>query len=712
MSDIIDVNINEEEIQEVVEIHVDENSAQTALDAAALAQNALLQMQNIAANIADINTIIADSGFTKVDQVFTAEANSVWNINGLQYTNPAVIIINIPLSATGMQRWDRIVLDTNNLFVRFPGPEAENNPAVPPLPEDTLDYTLFLVTDSDVGDATPPIVGTQFKKKTENLDYSYPILKGTRAVIQLRPEGHSYYYLESSLLVSVDGFGLSLITGNPDAEMPYPMKDLFIHNTGTTPFTLLHNGTGSANSKFFFLDETDLVVPPGGKVWLKYGGTYCQLFLTSWTEQSIPTFQQVTDQGNVTNHEITAAAFRISNGEELPTKEWVENNNFAYRSELFEYVRKENFNQYNYAFLDPIDSIRLELPATESYLIINTLIESIKGFDVPFSDLFEGKDYFIYNKSSDEITLKHNYDNAIYDFNFKAGVNIKLPRRGLIHLKFIGGKFIDVNKSWEYFNELQGVNINNAGVGEVLIYNSSSQWENKNSEYIKRQTQRVVETDFMVPSTASAVQFPYVFSLINGGALNSSTVTNGINPGILRLRSATTPTANSGAYLVPLGSSLVSPTTKIFSNTQIDFVFRTPATLVGTGINLRFGLGQSSSLITDLENGYYIEMIENTLYGKTADSNTRSQTSTSYTTTISTWYHGRVKYISSSLVEYYLYNMDGDLLWSSNLTTNITNSALNPLIVALSTNNAAGIDLVICDYFSATYPVSNRGALN
>jgi hypothetical protein len=215
----------------------------------------------------------------------------------------------------------------------------------------------------------------------------------------------------------------------------------------------------------------------------------------------------------------------------------------------------------------------------------------------------------------------------------------------------------------------------------------------------------------MVPSTSAAVQFPYVFTLINSGSLNSSTVTNGINPGILRLRSAITPTANSGAYLLPLGSSISTGLTKIFSNAQIDFVFRTPATLVGTGINLRFGLGQSSSLITDLENGYYIEMIENTLYGKTANNSSRSQTSTSYTTTVDTWYHGRVKYISSSLVEYYLYNMAGDLLWSSTLTTNITSSSLNPIIIAISTN-AAAIDLIYCDYFSATYPVSNRGALN
>lgn len=388
--------------------------------------------------------IIENTGIEIVGTNVVINESWKWLIVSILYSNDSQITLPITLATEGNQKICYLCANQDNGFELVYGPESETNPSAPTIVNNLLPVTFFLVTDGSVGTPAEPIVGDVYKKKSENLGYSY-LLKGTRAVIQLRPEGHNYYSIGSSLLISVDGFGLSLITGNPNAEMPYPMKDLFIHNTGTTPFTLLHDGTGSATSKFFFLDETDLVVPPGGKVWLKYGGTYCQLFLTSWTEQFIPTFQQVTDQGNVTNQEITAAGFRISNGQELPTKEWVYD----------KFASKENLRQYNYAFLVPIDSIRLELPPTESYLIIDSLINSIKGFNVSFSDLFDGKDYFIYNNSSDEITLKNNSDNAICDFNFKAGVNIKLPRRGVIHLKFIGGKFIDVNKSWIDSNELQ-----------------------------------------------------------------------------------------------------------------------------------------------------------------------------------------------------------------------------------------------------------------
>jgi hypothetical protein len=395
------------------------------------------------------NSVIEQTGFALLDQDLTINSGWNWRILGVLYTNPSNVVISIPFATTENHRIDLIVANQSNTFERIAGIESTSNPIAPAIPSNKIAISFITVTDGVVGVPTEPIVGTQFKKKSENLDYSYPILKGTRAVIQLRPEGHSYYSLESSLLVSVDGFGTSLITGNPDAEMPYPMKDLFIHNKGTTPFTLLHNGTGSATSKFFFLDETDLVVPPGGKVWLKYGGTYCQLFLTSWNN-GIPTFQQVTDQGNVTDNEITAAAFKNTEGEYLSTQEWVYD----------KFASKENLRQYNYAFSEPISSIRLELPEKESYLIIDTLINLVKGFSVSFSDLYEGKDYYIYNNSSEEILLKHNFDDTTYDFNFKKGGDIKLPRRGVLHLKFIAGKFIDVTKSWEDFSELQGVNTN------------------------------------------------------------------------------------------------------------------------------------------------------------------------------------------------------------------------------------------------------------
>lgn len=274
-----------------------------------------------------------------------------------------------------------------------------------------------------------------------------------------------------------------------------------------------------------------------------------------------------------------------------------------------------------------------------------------------------------------------------------------------------GKIYVSLDNGVDVLDELHDVKISAATNGDVLTYNSSTQlWENKNTEFISRQTQRVVYTDFMSSSTSAGVQFPYAITLVNTGAVNSSILTNGVNPGINRFRSSATP--NSGVYLIPIGTVIGTGTYYYQPNTQVDYIFRTPATIVGTGIIVRFGMTQTSSSTADFEYGTYIEINENSLYGKTADNSVRSQTSTTYTLSTDTWYHGRVKYVSSSLIEYSLYNMNGVLLWSDTLTTNIPSSTrINPIILALSSGSAA-IDLIVNDYFSTTYPVSNRGALN
>ena len=78
-----------------------------------------------------------------------------------------------------------------------------------------------------------------------------------------------------------------MITGNPSAEVPYPGKDIFIFNNKAGNLTLKHDGSGTAQCKFFFIDETDLIIPPGGKVWLKYGPSYCEIIFKSWSDNVI-----------------------------------------------------------------------------------------------------------------------------------------------------------------------------------------------------------------------------------------------------------------------------------------------------------------------------------------------------------------------------------------------------------------------------------------
>ncbi len=233
---------------------------------------------------ANANSIVSLGTITRDGNQFTFSVGFVWKINGVTYQNTAPVVLTIAEASEGFNRIDNALLNTSNTIELQQGLESETIALRPVAPETNIILTSWNISGTTIGDAEASILGTQFKKKSESAGYSDPTLTGSEAVIQLRPEGNSRYAFSHAGLVSIDGFGLDLITGNPDADAPYPGKDLFIENTGTTPFSLLHQGAGAAFSKFFFLDETDLVVPAGGKVWIKYGATDCEVIFKSWSD--------------------------------------------------------------------------------------------------------------------------------------------------------------------------------------------------------------------------------------------------------------------------------------------------------------------------------------------------------------------------------------------------------------------------------------------
>ncbi|UOX35315.1 hypothetical protein LXD69_07290 [Flavobacterium sediminilitoris] len=309
MSNNFEVNIQEAIIPELIEVRVDENSAQTAQDAAALAADILTQIQSAITGIDTRNTIIDDNGFTKVDEVFTAAAASVWDISGIEYTNPAEVIINIPLAVSGMQRWDRIVLNTSNTFQRIAGVEASENPAIDPVPDNTLDYTFFLVTDSEVGDATPPLVGGQFVKKIFSNSYAYPA-SGSNAVIELRPDGSSYYTLTNSSLVSLSGFKKTLITGVFSAEEPYNNKEITIFNKTGVAFTINNLEDSAGNIPFFLKGGVDLVFPPNENITFLYSDSGINEKFRSWvTSTNVDVENLFKAKGDLYMCQVTGSSF-------------------------------------------------------------------------------------------------------------------------------------------------------------------------------------------------------------------------------------------------------------------------------------------------------------------------------------------------------------------------------------------------------------------
>ncbi|WP_310381847.1 hypothetical protein [Flavobacterium sp.] len=93
----------------------------------------------------------SDTGFYLFGQDLTMFADWKWVINGIEYSNPANVVINIPLASSGYSRIDLIVCNALNGFTRVPGTESLFTPAAPLLPENTIEATFFTVTDGVVG---------------------------------------------------------------------------------------------------------------------------------------------------------------------------------------------------------------------------------------------------------------------------------------------------------------------------------------------------------------------------------------------------------------------------------------------------------------------------------------------------------------------------------------------------------------------------------
>lgn len=225
------------------------------------------------------NSIVTENGFTLVDQDLTIAADWVWKILNITYTNTAAVVINIPFASSGNQRIDLIVANQSNTFERIAGVESASNPSAPAVPLNKIFVTFITVTDGVIDEPETPIVGTQFKQKNESQKITQ-VLGGTDAVIELRTFGQQYYSVLGPV-TSVAGFSMDLITASPTSEAPYSGKDFFFENN-TDHNVTLKNEFSPVDIPFNF--GADLVVPVGGKVWMKYYTTGLELVMKSWSD--------------------------------------------------------------------------------------------------------------------------------------------------------------------------------------------------------------------------------------------------------------------------------------------------------------------------------------------------------------------------------------------------------------------------------------------
>jgi hypothetical protein len=228
------------------------------------------------------NRIITQTGFSLLDQDLTINAGWVWKISGIEYTNENAVVLNFPYAAASNERLDLVVLTASNSFDRIAGPESETNPVAPSVPNNTLLLTIVSITDGSINEPSEPILGTQFKEKSENRTYNDPFLSGENAVAQLRPEGFTYFSFGSESLISLAGFSSDLLTGNANAKTPYLGQDFMIVNSSASVFVLKHGGV--AEIALALPNGADLEVPVGGKILFKYRNGFMEMIFKSWND--------------------------------------------------------------------------------------------------------------------------------------------------------------------------------------------------------------------------------------------------------------------------------------------------------------------------------------------------------------------------------------------------------------------------------------------
>jgi hypothetical protein len=257
------------------------------------------------------------------------------------------------------------------------------------------------------------------------------------------------------------------------------------------------------------------------------------------------------------------------------------------------------------------------------------------------------------------------------------------------------------------FSGLSGINLSATTNGEVLTYSSiDNTWKNEkvyNDLQIRRNG--ITIFDDMIGTTASDNFQKLTF---NNGAWSVSTISNENNPGVITITSSSG-SSSSGGNIVP--SSTVSPRNyAVGVGMQYDLIMRTGS--LSANVIMRFGIVAGTVNATQPSDGVYLRLNNNDLVGQTATGNTRSQTAAYTGITTPTWYHFRVKMASANLSVYELYDMDGALLWTDSLTTNLPTigTGVQPTFIAYN-QIAEARQICQVDYVSFTYPPMNRGAL-
>lgn len=227
------------------------------------------------------NQILELGTITRVTNTFTFSLGFKWEINSQIFQNTTTFDYTPLAATTGYKRIDIAVLNTNNEIEFLAGTESDTIALRPTIPVNNLLLTQWNIDGATIEDSETPLLGSDFVKKTFAQPFSFTGT-GEHATIPLDPLGREEIRLTNASLVSIGGFDLSLITGNPSAEVPYLGKRYRIRNLTGVDVTLL-NDYIMPDIIFYSRDGEDVIIPNGHEIEIIYAGGAFAEGLRSWS---------------------------------------------------------------------------------------------------------------------------------------------------------------------------------------------------------------------------------------------------------------------------------------------------------------------------------------------------------------------------------------------------------------------------------------------
>lgn len=248
-------------------------------------------------------------GAISIDELtneLTIEATVEAVINNVTVQKITDSTFPITLAASGLIRKDLFYINSSGQVLVTSGDEGVIA-TTPILPLNAVYITDIIVTDSEIGAPSDPIVGDEFVKKIFSSKYNFNS-SGEDKKIPFQPNGASYFVLKNPLLESVTGFTFDELVGL-DVQFPYEGKDIFIKNETGVSVTIKHDYVLDTEITLLLKDNIDTEIPNNGIIWLKFRNVEVEEIYRSWETAGSVAFADIT--GSVADNVALAAALAL-----------------------------------------------------------------------------------------------------------------------------------------------------------------------------------------------------------------------------------------------------------------------------------------------------------------------------------------------------------------------------------------------------------------